>query len=92
VDPRRRSDRARNDLDADPFMVLNSNWAELRAVAVREERNITALAAQVAPAPVSRVPLLGADIHDLDGVQTVADYLFGPSGTGHRSGHPVAMR
>jgi anion-transporting ArsA/GET3 family ATPase len=88
----RRSDRARNDLDADPFMVLNSNWAELRAVAVREEGNITALAAQVAPAPVARVPLLGADIHDLDGVQTVADHLFGPADNGHRSAHPAAMR
>ncbi|HEX4864829.1 MAG TPA: hypothetical protein VFV02_12195, partial [Acidimicrobiales bacterium] len=68
------------------------NWAELRAVAAREESNIAALAAQVAPAPVARVPLLAADIHDLGGVQTVADHLFGPSDTGHRSVNAAAMR
>jgi hypothetical protein len=67
---------------------LNDNWAELRAVAEREENYVTALAAQVAPAPVARVPLLDGDIHDLDGVQTVADHLFGLSGADHRSADP----
>ena len=49
-------------------------------MAEREENYVTALAAQVAPAPVARVPLLDGDVHDLDGVQTVADHLFGLSG------------
>ena len=50
-----------------------------RAVAKREENYVTALGAQVAPASVARVPLLEGDVHDLDGVQTVADHLFGLS-------------
>jgi anion-transporting ArsA/GET3 family ATPase len=82
--PNRRSGRARVDL-AEAFPVLRSNWAELRAAAAREEMNIAALAARVAPAPVARVPLLPTDIHDLDAVESVADHLFGPSDTGHRS-------
>ena len=61
---------------------LNDNWAELRAVAKREEDYVTALGAQVAPASVARVPLLQGDVHDLDGVQTVADHLFGLSDSG----------
>jgi anion-transporting ArsA/GET3 family ATPase len=59
------------------FATLNRNWAELRAAAEREENYVTDLAAQVAPAPVDRVPLLDGDVHDLDGVQTVADHLLG---------------
>jgi anion-transporting ArsA/GET3 family ATPase len=64
---------------AQAFATLNSNWTELRALAEREENYVTALAAQVAPAPVDRIPLLDGDVHDLDGVQTVADHLFGLS-------------
>jgi anion-transporting ArsA/GET3 family ATPase len=65
------------------FTNLNGNWAELRVVAEREENYVTALAAAVAPAPVARVPLLDGDVHDLDGVQTVADHLFGPRDSKH---------
>jgi anion-transporting ArsA/GET3 family ATPase len=70
------------------FASLNANWAELRAVARRDENYVTALAAQVAPAPVAGVPLLGGDVHDLDGVQTVADHLFGLSSASHRFANP----
>jgi anion-transporting ArsA/GET3 family ATPase len=65
---------------AQAFADLNDNWAELRAVAEREENYIASLTAQVAPAPVVRVPLLDGDVHDLDGVQAVADHLLGLSG------------
>jgi anion-transporting ArsA/GET3 family ATPase len=64
---------------AQAFADLNANWAELRVVAEHEERSVVAIAAQIAPAPVMRVPLLDGDVHDLDGVQTVADHLFGRS-------------
>jgi anion-transporting ArsA/GET3 family ATPase len=67
---------------AQALINLNDNWAELRAVAKREEDYVTALGAQVAPASVARVPLLQGDVHDLDGVQTVADHLFGLSDSG----------
>jgi hypothetical protein len=30
----------------------------------------------LAPAPVSRVPFLPDDVHDLDGLAIVADYLM----------------
>jgi anion-transporting ArsA/GET3 family ATPase len=62
--------------NARAFAVHESNWAELRAVGEGEETRIAALVAQVAPAPVARVPLLEGDIHDLDAVQSVADHLF----------------
>ena len=39
---------------------------------------------------MARVPLLDGDIHDLAGVQTVADHLFGLSGADHRSADPGA--
>jgi anion-transporting ArsA/GET3 family ATPase len=78
--------RRRGSVEA--FATLNGNWAELRAVAEREENNVTALAAQVAPTPVARVPLLDGDIHNLDGVQTVADHMFGLSGAGHHPADP----
>ena len=59
------------------FATLNGNWADLRAVADREEIYVTALAAQVADALVDRIPLFDDDVHDLEGVQTMADHLFG---------------
>ena len=43
----------------------------------REESTISELIAQVSPAPVLRVPLLDADVHDLGGLQMVVDALFG---------------
>jgi anion-transporting ArsA/GET3 family ATPase len=92
VAPDRSSGRPRDDLLTEAFMVLSNNWAELRAVTAREATNIATLAAQVAPAPVARVPLLATDIHDLDGVQTVADHLFGPSDTAHPPTHLAAIR
>ena len=45
-------------------------------MARREENYVTSLIAQVAPAPVVRVPLLDGDVHDLAGLQAVADHLF----------------
>ena len=70
------------------FANLNRNWASLGAVAEREESHVAALATQVAPAPVARVPLLDGDIHDLDGVQTVADHMFGLGGADRYQADP----
>ncbi|MGH8988370.1 MAG: ArsA family ATPase [Acidimicrobiales bacterium] len=56
---------------------LESNLLELDAVATLEERSFAELAAASAPAPVGCVPLLGTDIHDLEGLALVADALFG---------------
>ena len=83
-----RSFRARSIEGVEAFTNLNGNWAALRAMAQRDENYVAALAAQVAPAPVARVPLLEGDIHDIDGVQAVADHLFGLGGAGRRPADP----
>jgi len=54
------------------------NLADFHRVASQEEANFTALASRLSPAPVSRVPFLPDDIHDLDGLAVVADYLVAP--------------
>ncbi len=56
---------------------LYTNLADLRAVADGEDANLAELAAQVAPAPVTRVPLLEDDVHDLAGLDRIAGHLFG---------------
>jgi anion-transporting ArsA/GET3 family ATPase len=61
---------------ATPPGALWANLADFRAVAEREEDTLAALAQRVAPAPVVRVPLLADDVHDLDGLATVAAHLF----------------
>ena len=42
----------------------------------REEDAFAALVTQVAPSPVSLVPLLDVDVHDVDGLGLVADHVF----------------
>jgi anion-transporting ArsA/GET3 family ATPase len=69
------SNRAKSGVNIRAFTALTSNWVDLRAEAEHEANFIAALAAQVAPAPVVRIPLFARDVHDLAAVQTVADYL-----------------
>jgi len=61
----------------EPLAGLVANMTALNDVARREEGSYAALAAQVAPAPVGRIPLFGEDVHDLIGLQRTADVLFG---------------
>jgi len=56
---------------------LYGNLADFVTVAANEEAHLAGLAASVAPAPVIRVPFLRSDVHDLDGLATIAGYLFG---------------
>jgi anion-transporting ArsA/GET3 family ATPase len=60
----------------DQLSALADNLAALNGLAQREEGSLAALAAQVAPAPLGRIPLFGHDVHDLDGLQRAADRLF----------------
>jgi len=53
-----------------------ANAADFAEVADAEEAHLADLAAGVAPAPVVRVPMLAADVHDLDGLTVVGGYLF----------------
>jgi anion-transporting ArsA/GET3 family ATPase len=60
-----------------PLAALETNLATLNEVARREEGSYAALAAEMAPAVVGRIPLFGQDVHDLGGLQRAADVLFG---------------
>lgn len=55
---------------------LSSNLRDFRTIAEREEHHFEELAQRVSPAPVARVPFLSADVHDLDGLESVGGYLF----------------
>jgi anion-transporting ArsA/GET3 family ATPase len=59
-----------------PLGQLIQNLRGYTAASDREERTYADLVARVAPAPVYRVPLLNTDVHDLDGLGTVAGLLF----------------
>jgi anion-transporting ArsA/GET3 family ATPase len=61
-----------------PLGDLIENLSGYTAASDREERVFADLVGQVAPAPVYRVPLLNGDVHDLDGLGTIADLLFTP--------------
>ncbi len=55
---------------------LVANLAQLEAVGEREEGHFAELAEAVAPAPVTRIPFLADDVHDLGGLKKVAAHLF----------------
>ena len=54
---------------------LYRNLADFQLVASREEEHLAGLAEAVAPAPIVRVPFLSTDVHDLAGLEKVAEYL-----------------
>jgi anion-transporting ArsA/GET3 family ATPase len=62
---------------AGPLAALEANLATLNEVARDEEGSYAALAAQVAPAALGRIPLFGHDVHDLEGLERIAEALFG---------------
>ncbi|MDP9404485.1 MAG: ArsA family ATPase [Actinomycetota bacterium] len=62
-----------------PLGPLFANLADFRQVAEREEAHFAALAEQVAPAPVVRVPFLAGDVHDLEGLAELNRSLFPPA-------------
>jgi anion-transporting ArsA/GET3 family ATPase len=61
---------------ADALDALEANLAALNALAAREEQAFSPLAAQVAPAPVGRIPLFGQDVHEVLGLERAANALF----------------
>jgi anion-transporting ArsA/GET3 family ATPase len=63
-------------LQGTPLAGLYRSLADFRQVAEREESYFADLAAEVAPAPVARVPFLAADVHDVDGLVRVGAFLF----------------
>jgi anion-transporting ArsA/GET3 family ATPase len=67
-------ERARTLSDTD-LGGLYANLADFQLVASREEEHLAGLADAVAPAPVVRVPFLSTDVHDLEGLASLAQYL-----------------
>jgi anion-transporting ArsA/GET3 family ATPase len=71
--------------EAPPGSALDAlvrNLRDYQAVNRREEAAFAALVTQVAPSPVSLVPLLDVDVHDVHGLGLVADRVFSdPVGT-----------
>jgi anion-transporting ArsA/GET3 family ATPase len=62
---------------AEALAELVDNLRGYTTASDREEQAFADLAAKVAPAPVYRVPLLETDVHDISGLLTVDDLLFG---------------
>jgi anion-transporting ArsA/GET3 family ATPase len=69
--------RARADtLEGTGLGALYANLADFQSIATRERDHFAGLADTVAPAPVIWVPFLRRDVHDLDGMEEVARYLY----------------
>jgi anion-transporting ArsA/GET3 family ATPase len=62
--------------DDSPLAQLIDNLRGYTDASDREEQAYADLVSKVAPAPVYRVPLLNTDVHDLDGLGSIADLLF----------------
>jgi anion-transporting ArsA/GET3 family ATPase len=67
---------AASDPAAGPLAALEANLTTLNALARREQHSYAGLAAQVAPAPIGKIPLFGHDVHELTALQQTADQLF----------------
>jgi anion-transporting ArsA/GET3 family ATPase len=68
--------------DDSDLATIVDNLRQLDMLAAHDETAFAALAEQLAPSPVGCVPLLGSDVHDLDGLGIIADHLFGSEGDG----------
>ena len=69
--------RRAETLAGTPVGGLYRNLAEFQAVASREQAHLAGLAEAVAPAPVVWVPFLRSDVHDIAGMDEVAQHVFG---------------
>ncbi|MGH8981249.1 MAG: ArsA family ATPase [Acidimicrobiales bacterium] len=72
--------------DGSDLAALVDNLAALDDIAQAEGASFGSLAARVGPAPVRTVPLLGSDVHDLDGLVEIAHHLFPTEPGGARAG------
>ena len=73
------------DSDGAQGRALIENLRDFERVASREEAYVAELAERLPGTPVVRVPFLDTDVHDLQGLDRVGCWLFGP---GEGSGRP----
>jgi len=52
------------------------NLAEYDVLALRDSKNITRLSENLSGEPVIRIPYLDTDVHDIEGLSTINEYLF----------------
>jgi anion-transporting ArsA/GET3 family ATPase len=74
--PASKDTPASGPVDPLAYNELQSNLADFLAVSVREGRYVTELAEEADQAPVVRVPFLKEDVHDLEGLKSVALHLL----------------
>jgi hypothetical protein len=65
-----------------PLRGILVNHDRLARSVSEENRALSALFDQLPDCPVSRVALLATDVHDLEGLGTMADLLFGSAPVG----------
>jgi len=70
--------------DEDLARRVISNFDDYRALAARDQRNIERLTTEMRARLVIQVPYLDADVHDLEGLMRINEYLFA-SGARERS-------
>jgi anion-transporting ArsA/GET3 family ATPase len=62
--------------DEDLARRVIENYDDYRALAARDRRNIERLTAEMRARAVIQVPYLDTDVHDLDGLMRINEYLF----------------
>jgi hypothetical protein len=63
-------------LDPELAEKVAANFKDFHALAERDLRNVDELTADIGDRPLIVVPYLDEDIHDLDGIEAMNEYLF----------------
>jgi len=69
-------------LDPELALKVAANFRDFHALAERDRRNVEELTRDMGDRPLIVVPYLDEDIHDLDGIEAINEYLFAASYTG----------
>jgi anion-transporting ArsA/GET3 family ATPase len=70
-------------IDPELARKIEANFADFHALALRDKKNVEELTADMGERPIFIVPYLDEDIHDLEGIEAMDEYLF--------AGEPVAQ-
>ena len=71
-----------DSLDPELAQKVAANFQDFHMLAERDRRNVEELTGDMGERPLIVVPYLDEDIHDLDGIEAINEYLFAPSYTG----------
>ena len=65
-----------SDLDRELAQKVEANFKDFHALALRDRQNVQDLTADMDDRPIIVVPYLDEDIHDLEGIEAMDEYLF----------------